>query len=389
MNNKFIPTSGCFIYSVELISETDFEKPLEVCLDIQNVLKDIMNGFEAYNLDERNKVYYFNPINLSRIIQKEQEFLKSRNVLDMLAVKRAELLSGDFMLRVAFFQSLALLVKTLIAVNPGQYIIHTNLPADFANLYQQTNEYIDARVRDFRVGEKLVYNPFDKEEREIILSPEEIGLDEIAYENYLAANPGRFSSVDMVRENLDLQINTIKSNILSKLVYKSFLLETSSESLSDSFKITHAYDFFKKLKYGTFSLIGQFQAIYGGVCIRNTGTNLVRLMNYLDAVINTEKNIIPELNLLVNGDIPEIFKDCFTDVLKVDDAQSGKELELLISFFELFEKEFGSNSVLRCQTRHVGGSRRNKTKKQKKSSRRRRYEYSTRRSPYLRIAARK
>lgn len=371
-------------YSVTIVPRPTHTKTFApLCLDIRQVVWEIENGYERYMLtgdpETHGEIPYYIKENLDILIEKERSCLHTTRIMDTLIKKRNEIYPVSDEKKAAersdFLKALAMLIKVLIAVNPGQEIIANNLEPDFKELYRATAEYNLAKSRTYTGGTELWQNPFDMKER-ISIIRDKIDEDEAQYTAFrISHHPDYTLNEDelkaemdswkygleegiikpiyienkKVREALDLQINEIKVTCVKLFVNKTFDIEAKEETTLKE-KAIKVFGLFDKLKYTNSNILKLFQAMFGEVCIRNMGVNATKIMEHLNAIINSPEVIIPELDLHYVGDIPESYKSCFVDVLSSRDLYYEPLQEILV----IYEEKYGhSRGAVSCA---VGGA---------------------------------
>jgi thiol-disulfide isomerase/thioredoxin len=368
-------------YSIIL---SDSIKHTPVCIDIRQVINEIKNGNDKYVLgagrgkryvkgdskynasklnSEQNfrepptggvSIFYYDPINLPLLIDKEQSCLGTNVIKTTLDSKRNALinLSNETAKqnRIDSIKVIVLLVKLLISANPAQTIIADNLPTKWKDMYLHTADYKISSKKKLS-DDLAVYNPFCKDERVHLLSEEQIRSDDELFERFYSARQrekddptvielekklvGKSEQgtlrANEIRDILDLDINIIKYHCYISCIAKIVELECSdmnfmqnnNETTKFDKKIAKAYEIFKFTKNfrgATFIEVGE--AITGDVCIRSIGSNLISVINQLNSIINTKEEIvIPELDITrddIDNTIPAKFQECFTNLLNND-----------------------------------------------------------------------
>ena len=402
-------------YTFLLLSEPDptvSAPPKHICLDIRNVIDEIveqkLTRYGMAPIGAGWTISYFKSENLQIITEKERDCLGSRRVLDYIATIRENYLPTDnaekYAVRSDFFKAFAVVVKLLLNVPPAQEIIKNNLMKPYDSLFTETTEYKKAPTKRFDETSSLLYNPFCKKERKMTLSENEMKQNNNVYNaflrrnnvmNLLRSSGATAFSKTTVMDDLDQLINTIKANCLFKFIAVFFEEETKdmhfpSGTNEDSIfqqKIKHCYKFLRQIRSQNDqdNLIRYLDGIFGNVCIRSMGANMVFIMKFLNGLFNTGSIVIPEMNLGIEGAIPAKYMDCFVGL--------GGELpesvtKILLSLTREYNKEIQGPVGGAVGGGFAGASQR-KTLRRRHRRSRRRYEYKTRRSPYLRIAARK
>lgn len=326
------PTDKKYSFFLMREPESGSNRPEKMCVDIRQVVYDISEKHrQRYGFTgNTEKILYFKPDNLKKIIQKEITCLGSSKVLQSIASFRNTYLPSENeskkLVRIEFLKTFVLIFKLLINIHPAQTIISDNLESPLKQLYTQTSEYkrgVRESEGEITIDESRIYNPFCRSERKSTLSAGEISENDKVYRAYAEEQS---MSEQSVIENLDAVINSIKGKCLYKFLETFFNEETkdltfpegTSEDKIFKQKIEHCYNFLKQLRsYNEQdNFIRYIQAIFGGTCMRNMAVNMIAIINFLNGIINTESDVIPELNLnYTGGAIPDKYKHCFDDLL--------------------------------------------------------------------------